>query len=239
MKKTIFIFLIFFFSKTLFAQNISGAAIYKKEVYNSFLNDGKSETKLSKLMKEMNDNLDEVEYVLLFNNNESVFKVENILNLDDKKPLKLAINFGGGRGTFYTNLKTKEIIQQAEGFGELFLIHDNMDSYDWEITGKIKTINNYLCNQAISIIKVVRKDKEITIKVEAWFTDEIPYGFGPIGYGNLSGLIVKLKLPNGFQFVLEKINLKKRGNNIKKPDKGIEISKTDFNNLGRKVMKRY
>jgi len=234
-------FILFFITEKNISQNISGKAIYKKVMYSSFPKnkDQKVKPESVKFVQMIKDNLKDVNFILIFNNDESVFKVEEILDLDKKRPLKLAINFGGGRGIFYTNLKTNKVIQQAEGFGELFKIKEDLNAIKWTITGKTDYIDSLFCKQAITKMKQSINGKERKIRVEAWFSDEIPYGFGPIGFGNLPGLIVKLNLENGFQFILKNYNIKSgKKIIIKKPKKGIEITRDDFISLGIKSTKK-
>jgi GLPGLI family protein len=149
---------------------------------------------------------------------------------DINRGVNLAINFGGGRGILYTNLKNKIKLHQADGYGEKFLIKGKIE-FKWEITQETKKIGNYNCYKAILKEKLSKKSKN-TI---AWFSAEIPYSFGPNGYCGLPGLILELELNNGFLFKVTDIHLKKEASKkIVKPSKGIKISEEEFLDLGKK-----
>lgn len=219
-----------------FSQN--GEVLYIKKMRTDFIDTKKTTKKVENFIEfsnKINSSLKGVSYKLKFNSIESLFKVfKSKMEIGNSRNLKLAINFGGGRGTFYTNQKTKEIIHKANGYGELFLIKDSQENNKWVITQEEKIINGYKCFKAI-----LKKEKNTKSKYDtyAWFSTKLSFGYGPLGYGNLPGLIVELHLNNGFSFYLKKINFFKKEMKIIKPIKGVEITKEEFLKLGKATMK--
>lgn len=193
-----------------------------------------SKKKFLEFRDKINSNLKKVIYTLQFNEIESLFFSPKVMETEIDRSLKLAINFWGGRGILYTNIKTKLKLHQADGYGERFLINGKI-SYKWVITQETKKIDKYLCYKARLKDNLNKKRKDII----AWFCPDIPFSFGPNGYCGLPGLIVELELNNGFLFKAININLKKNNSKkIVKPNKGVKISEEQFILLGNKSMKR-
>lgn len=59
----------------------------------------------------------------------------------------------------------------------------------WHIGTETKTIGKYTAIRATTSRKKARHTEEI----EVWFTPELPYSFGPLGYNGLPGLILEMK----------------------------------------------
>jgi GLPGLI family protein len=57
-------------------------------------------------------------------------------------------------------------------------------------------IDNYLCYKATNIFTVNNGEKIFNHPVIAWYCPKLPYPYGPIGYGNLPGLILELQVRN-------------------------------------------
>lgn len=67
---------------------------------------------------------------------------------------------------------------------------------NWILTNETKNIDNYLCYKATNIYTVVNPKGTFKFPVTAWYCPKIPYSFGPLGYGNLPGLILELQVRN-------------------------------------------
>lgn len=78
--------------------------------------------------------------------------------------------------------------------GKKYLISEKLQLLDWTITDKKKKIGEYNCRLALS--------KSKGVKIEAWFTEEIPVPAGPAEYGGLPGLIIEVK--KGIKHILAK-----------------------------------
>lgn len=186
----------------------------------------------------MNSMMKTSTFILVFNNNESLYQLkEDKIDLDENKGLlniKFLELYAGGKSLYYSNLVEKKITVQEKSTildDELFLIEN--DFYNWQLTQETKKIGNYLCYKAI---KKEKKSKKITI---AWYAPELPFSFGPKLYNNLPGLILKVSRGN-FVFLASKIEIYKSKNiSITKPSKGKKISNEEYtkliSNLGKKI----
>ena len=178
-------------------------------------------------VKRINKNLEDVNYELLINGNESIFKVKEYMISDNSdRFIKLATRLGGGRGEFYTNFNSKTILQKAEGFGRLYLISSSLEDYKWKITKEEKIINGKKAFKAILI------NQDVENETYSWFCPEIPSSTGPIGYGNLPGLILELYLKNGFAFFADRITASSEKIQITAPNKGKKITREEFEKIG-------
>lgn len=97
------------------------------------------------------------------------------------------------RGDFVLlrDLENQERIDYFEFGGDNYIVKDEWSFPKWKILDKIKDVNGYICMQA---------ETRDTIKnqvIHAWFTDQIPYPFGPEGYGGLPGMILELEINGG------------------------------------------
>ena len=100
---------------------------------------------------------------------------------------------------------------------------------NWVITNESKKIDNYTCYKATSEYIVINGKGEFHHPVIAWFCPELPYSFGPAGYGGLPGLILELQEWNNV-FGAIKIEFKSLDEPIILPTKGIKISNQDYQN---------
>ncbi len=198
---------------------------------NSF---GKSfDNQILAIYKELNKANDNVEFILLFNKKESSFYLNKSLNIDDKKS-DITVIVSGGNGKFYNSNKKR--IRQVNSYGNLFLIdYDLITESDWVLEKDKKIINGYECFKAKTKISFDSHEHSI---VEAWYCPKIPTNFGPLGIGNLPGLILELTITNRTQvtYYLTKLNLNIKKNKIIKPKKGKKVTKKEFDAIGKKLM---
>ncbi len=104
-------------------------------------------------------------YILDFTKSESMFKQKQ--ELDGPKVPKssgaiiMIGGMAGGRDVLYKNIKEKRMANKTELMGKIFLIKDNLVSYDWELTGETKNIGNYTCYKAV----FEKEEESIEIKM--------------------------------------------------------------------------
>lgn len=109
-----------------------------------------------------------------------------------------------------------------------YLIVDPINK-NWVLTNETKKIDNYTCYKATSEYIVINGKGEFHHPVIAWFCPELPYSFGPAGYGGLPGLILELQEWNNV-FGAIKIEFKSLDEPIILPTKGIKIAEQDYQN---------
>ncbi|WP_268122767.1 GLPGLI family protein [Roseivirga pacifica] len=197
------------------AQNFTGIATYQSSRKMGDFNikgEGMTPEMQDQLKQRMQKQFQK-EYTLKFNLTESLWsEVESL----DGGPATVSsggmmIKMSTGGGATYKNTAENQYLQETEVFSKPFLIDDALISRDWEITSETKKIGNYTAQKAIYTDIRERKmisfsneggddskDMEMvtdTLKVEAWYTPQIPVSQGPEEYWGLPGLI--LEVSNG------------------------------------------
>jgi GLPGLI family protein len=112
-----------------------------------------------------------------------------------------------------------------------YVIKDQWVLPKWKILDQIKEVNGYICIQAETRNPVKNQ------VIHAWFTDKIPYSFGPEGYGGLPGLILELEINGGDAVITaNQIDWDYRGEiSVPKKTKGKEITAEQ----GDSIIKKY
>jgi len=119
----------------------------------------------------------------------------------------------------YRNFEKKEIIYNVMKIAvfEPFVVVDNWVEMDWKLTTEKKLISNYECTKATTVFR----GTEFTV----WFTDEIPFPYGPLKLFGLSGVILETSyLANNKEFKYTAIEICypcKNNQTIEKPIENI------------------
>lgn len=178
--------ILFFYSINIFCQD------FKTAIYGVTLIPNK-ESQLEKLMIDVlggdyNSVSNELEFELNFNRNKSYFYLnEKLFTSPDLIELAL--------------LKAEYMGRIKQDVNNFYLEMDNDNYYraiihkkypEWQITGETKMIDDYLCYRAVANHVVENSAGKFTFPIEAWFSPEINYSYGPNGYGGLPGLILEL-----------------------------------------------
>ncbi len=237
MKKSIFytiVFVIsFFLQSKVHSQNNSGRVVYKVEVEipeGMFKNLKDSNPEAFKrnmsFTKKVAELYDQMQYNLKFNNFSSTFSAQDVMSKDGG----MLANLQASTGTYYVNMKKSEVLQQVEFQGNKFIVQ--RDPIKWEITGETKPFKNYQARKAIATQNLYnyRSKKKIIQKIEAWFVPDIPFSFGPEGFGGLPGLVVDLQVASKHYYV-KKIRLGLKEEAIEKPNKGKRVSFQEYQSI--------
>jgi len=237
MKNTfIFVVLLFISSNIMFSQN--GHAVYGIK-YADYVkmnyNFNKANSDINKmarsLLKGLNKENESIQFDLFFNKKESIFQLQNKLNIDNENSTTIAVS--NSKGVFYNN--SKERLRQVNSYGSTFIVKYNVINEDnWNLLSENRKIGKYNCFKALNSYNI---DGE-TFEVEAWYTPEIPLKYGPKGFYNLPGLIIELTITNRTKitYFLKTIQIKSSKVKIKKPKKGKKISKKEYDEIGKKLM---
>ncbi|WP_428223574.1 GLPGLI family protein [Flavobacterium sp.] len=185
---------------------------------------------LSGYFKGIDDAIKSLIAELNFSDNKAYYNLLPSMNIEDRIN-KAARSFAGNGEYFYT--KTGEYIHKKSLLGEEFCVKHRSDN-DWKLTSESKIISNYICYKATRIrtnnVKGILKKYEVV----AWYCPKIPVNFGPIGYGNLPGLILELQEPTK-TYCAFKINLESKKIEIKKINCA-PISEEEFEMRYKKVL---
>jgi GLPGLI family protein len=186
---------------------------------------------LENLIIESKEFLKETTFLLTINGNQSTFKVNQQIATKNTSLSKFAYALVNGDGLYYTNMADNEILHQMEAYGSRIILKTSYDDYNWTLTGESKKIDKYLCYKAI----LSQENKKIT----AWFSPDIPFRFGPAGYGNLPGLILELSFENDLSSIVYFASHldfdKNKIQTIEKPNGGKVIGKLEYDKMGEKA----
>ncbi|WP_189663144.1 MULTISPECIES: GLPGLI family protein [unclassified Polaribacter] len=143
----------------------------------------------------------EFDFTLVFNDSISIFYLERKLF-----SAKLAAFLTTTHVGFYGRIKqqpnnyiTEEL---QEDFGKFLVARSYQE---WQLHDETKMIGEYLCFKATTSNTITNPKGEVfTRNFTAWYTPQLLYKYGPLGYGNLSGLIIELQ-GEGFTYGVKKI----------------------------------
>ena len=232
------------------AQEFSGSATYKTHRKSSIELDSTTMAANPGIQKQLEAQMSKMfqkTYILDFTKSESMFKQKQ--ELDGPKVPKsngaiiMIAGMAGGTDVLYKNIKEKRMANKTDLMGKIFLIKDNLVSYDWELTGETKNIGNYTCYKAVfekeeeSIeIKMidgeVKEEKGIKKRtIIAWYTTDIPISNGPKNYGGLPGLILEVNDGNETIMCSELVLNPSKTIDIKEPTKGKQVSREKFSEI--------
>lgn len=237
--KFLIIFFIIIFSLTIHAQIGNGIIKYTAQMNikhkKEFIEDIKEKdidmnTKQSVI--QMYENAEPDYYELHFTKDKSYyFKDESLENG------QYNIGSKAGLAPYYYNLKAKQLIEDSGNFGYV-----ERKPLEWIITKENKTIGNYKCYKATTTETLYsRQGHYYDRDIVAWFTPEIPVGFGPKNYIGLPGLVLEVERKE-FTITVTKINLNPKGDKLKIKQVGKDkkvISQEEMNDRIAEMMKDY
>lgn len=127
----------------------------------------------------------------------------------------------------YTDTKAGMVKAQKQVYEEKFFLQDSMRRLKWKVYDEIRTIANYKCRKAVSIICD-------SVYVVAFYTEDIPVSSGPEMFSGLPGLILELAVPRlNTTWVATKVELiTPKETDFEVPEKG---KKTDLKQLHETV----
>lgn len=210
----------------------TGKIIYKIE---SIKKDNLDKPKVKSVKKE----LELMNYSLRYDNSNSLFKKEPHIPAN-KMFSDLAQVLMGAKNPIYQDLKQKEVVTPKNIGQQSYLVVKKEPMNDWELTAETKKIENYTCYKAVRKILNKRASKgnnKVYRVFEAWYTPEIPIGYGPLGNGGLPGMILQLDRVNFVRLTAVKIILNKNNQKIKTPKEHKKITVAESVRLSRKARK--
>ena len=252
MKKYLSLTLILFSITTFSQKKFEGKATYMSKRTLDMSRFGQMSEQQKKQMKARFKNFLEKTYTLSFNQSESSFK-ENV-KLDAPGTSGPSWSRSNGQGSIYKNLKDKEMIEDIEQFSKRFRVMEEMELPQWEMSAETKQIGQYLCYKA-TMVRVdnsidwgsifsrrarnnQKKDSSKTTKdteavklqkITAWYTPQIPVSAGPERYWGLPGLILEINAGRTTMLCTEIVINPEDVVEIKKPSKGKEVSRDEYN----------
>jgi GLPGLI family protein len=199
-------------------------------------------------------------FTLDFTKSESMYKEEQELDAP-KGPsanggvMVMVMGGNGSSDILYKNISENRMAHKTELMGKVFLIKDNLEAYDWELTGETKNIGNYTCYKAvyekeeediqIDMIDGEVKEEKVTKKrtLVVWYTTDVPISNGPNNYGGLPGLILEVNDGDLTIVCSELVLNPKEAKEIKEPVKGKIVTREKFSKISlektKEMMNRY
>lgn len=144
------------FVATINAQDFQGKAIYQtKTSMGEFRGPSDMPEAQRKRMEERIKKASENAFELTFDKSAATYIKEEVLEAPSAD--------GGGRGgrfrfgsaddgKLYKNIQDKSYTKEAEMFGKVFLIKDELQTYNWVMGSETKKIGNYTCYKATAVI---------------------------------------------------------------------------------------
>lgn len=260
MRKIIFIF-IGLLSLSISSQNINGIATYQTKTDVDFnMKSRQVSPEMQAQIKAMMKKQFEKTYTLKFNQEESIYQEEQSLDAIGAGGLGMMMgSFQPGRR--YKNITNNTFKEETEFFGKLFLIEDNLEDYEWEMTNESKKIGQYVVFKAVATQKIdsldfteyrqkpkntkEKNDAETdTIysplddielpkekKIIAWYTPQIPIQTGPDEYWGLPGLILELKSGKTTMLCSKIVLNPKDDIEINIPSKGKSVGRDEYKKI--------
>ena len=240
-KKIILILALTFF-KISFAQTLEGKIVYQASLNTELyvlqlMYDSKFSEKIKRSKIQGALNAKPMNFFLFFKGNESLYRAE--FDLNEKRDMGLGMNLlglvAGDDHICYTNQKTKENFLQSFWMDNVIV---NVKPLLWKLTKEKKNIGKYTCYKATAILKEESvKGGFLSNPIIAWYTPQIPMGFGVQNYGGLPGLTLELTqhTERGILFYkATKIELNPKEKIIIKKPKGKEITHKEFIELNKR-----
>lgn len=224
-KGTICLMIILLSHQFIIAQTKSGAVIYKiaaPEKVTDYkdttdIESAKEKEQIVEQHQSLKESLNRVSYLLQFNKNEARFELteeSDSLCPEDKDKLLETIDF---KGIYYSNINENLQLHQYENKGEIKLIESDFETLNWKIKNETKVIDQYITRKAQA--KVSKPDSEEQFTVNAWYSPELTYYFGPAGFSDLPGLVLGLEY-KGFYIYAEHLKIGDEKIAIVRPTEG-------------------
>jgi GLPGLI family protein len=242
-----------FVSTNTFAQDFQGEATYKTHrKFDIKLDSSQMNSDMHQRMMDMMKKQFEKTFILSFNKSESLYKEDKQLESPQPTGMVMVMVDAGGSDILYKNMKENRFASQNDVYGKIFLVKDELQKHDWQLSAETKNIGDYTCYKATMTREVERMergisvngDKELSdevhmeeITITAWYTPDIPVNNGPRNYHGLPGLI--LEINDGNQTIMcSKIVLNPDDKvSISEPTKGKKVDQKAYDEIMAKKAK--
>lgn len=189
--KNLYIFIFLLLNTLVNGQNFSGRIEYSL-IYKDI--DKLKGSEIESYYKSAKDNAKYVTLILDFNKEGMSFYNNSFAA--DGTDLTFSLAFCGITGKYFRengNDITTNIFDNRF-LGKIKL--ENNTKISWNLINESKKINNFLCYKASTVIKYSNGVGDFQKDLVVWYCPQIPYAYGPFGYGTLSGIILEYQYDN-------------------------------------------
>ena len=175
-----------------------------------------------------------VKVFLEFNMMESIYYISN----KDKDELDVRGNEGhnlttplaGSKNIYYLNLNSNERFYKTKNLGGLYeLVY--FEKHKWKLISETDKILGYNCKKAIKY----SENKKSKTQTVVWYTNEIPFSFGPKDYSGLPGLVLKVEKGHN-TFLATKVEINPKNLLIIKPEAKLKTTLKEKLKAFQKIM---
>ena len=252
-KKILLVLTLCLCTSILLAQEFTGSAIYKTDMKMEVkLDSSNTSANQMDLIQQQLKLAMQKDFELTFNKTESNWREMEKLD----KPagssasgmdvqIQIVGTGGGSDGLLYKNTKTKKILEGADAFGKLFLVSEELEPVEWEMTSETKQIGKYTCYKAISKREVTEltmsdvdgkteeKEEKRMQTTTVWYTPEIPVNHGPERHWGLPGLILEVNTGRRIMICTKVVLNPENPIAIEIPTKGKKVNGEEYEKIMR------
>ncbi len=178
------------------------------------------------------------DYKLTYSQGKSLYQIApEVEEEEEEESLEVgkgfSFNFSKMRRRFspvlFKDFNTQEYVKEQGIFDKKFLIKDQLQTKNWEITGQTKTFGDFTCNMATST-------NEKNQKVSVCYTEDIPINEGPDEFYGLPGLVVQA-IVGPLEINMSEIKILDEDTEINAPSDGKVVTQKEFNDLMKEKLK--
>lgn len=223
------------------SQEINGRAYYISMIKSEKpeLTEKQMENPQIRALAEQLDQAFTDDFILEFTQEESVFRKQPKLKKPNLKEggITISRSLMSDDEIHYKNLQKSEFLNSKELYGKKFLIRDDIETPDWQLSNESKTIGDYVCFKATYVFKSEESEDSPRLRsgnedkekqIIAWYTPQIPVKNGPMEYDGLPGLILEVQ-DGSLKLLCTKIVLNPEEKiEITAPRKGKKVNQKEF-----------
>ncbi|MCA6421663.1 GLPGLI family protein [Flavobacterium sp. j3] len=151
-----------------------------------------SSSEIDKSLSLLSETKTSLNFILNATGNESFFYHKD-LDKDLNMNSKLALALSGYFAPVYFEKSSLKILEDHDDMilGK-YVLSKKYKYHNWIITNEKKQIASFTCYKAYVDIVITNPKGQFTNRIFVWFTNEIPFSFGPLGFSGLPGLILEM-----------------------------------------------
>lgn len=176
--------------------------------------------------------------ILKFDRSKALFKLKDGMAVDRKPYYNFSKVMVGLDKVYLTEADSNKLVIRKEAFNEWYLIKEKTKGAgEWKVSSASKMIDGFKVFKATTTEVTENSKGKFEHEVVAWFAPEISFGYGPVGYGGLPGLILELEMNKSNLPVIYKtkvINFSTKSFELE-PLEGKEISPLELDAMYKKA----